>query len=322
VCGLVGIVSRSARHNARFLHGMYNNQSRGTDAYGVVGMTPAGAVSIYKKAGAVYNSIHKCRFINTSPVLMGHTRFSTHGSASVMINNHPFSVGNIVGMHNGVISNYQSIAQDRKYKLQSQCDSEVLFHMLNDMESDADIQDIIDEVSGYFVITWVDRRAPHLINILRGGSSTQLSMAEVTGVGFIYSSDKEHMPYYSTDKARVINVPQYTLVVIDSHKMKMTMKEFALPPVGKGYTGKNWYDYSDTDYDDYYGATTVKTDKTATATNAEFDVEAFEDATGINCYYDCNLRCWADILTGVPIATELVPNGGLYTKPAKIKVQL
>lgn len=319
MCGLIGLVSRNARHNARFLHGLYNNQDRGTDAYGIVGVSPAGAVNVFKRAGAVYNSVHKCRFINTAPVLMGHTRFATHGSAGIMINNHPFSVGNVVGMHNGVISNYQALATKFGYTLQSQCDSEVLFHLINSLESNDGIQDIIDEVCGYYVITWVDRRAPQFVNILRGGSSTSLSMVEITGVGYIYSSEKSHLPCFPTDKSRAINIPLYSLTTIDTAKMKMSVKEFTPAPAGNAY-GKDWYSYgwSESDYDTTGYSTKWDRKKGGKTVNIvdlnKSEDEVFESTDDINAYYDCNLKSWCDIATGVPVARELVPNGGLLKK--------
>lgn len=56
-------------------------------------------------------------------LIAGHTRFATHGT-KVVRNAHPFSVGHLIGMHNGVIPALYDRENDRT-------DSEALFNILN-----------------------------------------------------------------------------------------------------------------------------------------------------------------------------------------------
>jgi glucosamine 6-phosphate synthetase-like amidotransferase/phosphosugar isomerase protein len=244
MCGLTGLIGRAPKHAARFVHSMYNNQARGTDAFGIIGITPDGNFNVFKKAGAVYNNIAKCKFLDDAPALMGHTRMATHGSALKLINDHPFFAGDIIGMHNGVIHNHAEIGKG--FDIQSECDSEPLFHIINAFRDLSDVQDLIDSVTGYYVITWVDRKTPDNIYLLRGGYSTSISMAELKGVGLIYSSDESHLPCYSTDTIRKIVLPQYSLTIIDTKKIKMTTEEYQRPKAVVYSFGGDW------DSEDFY----------------------------------------------------------------------
>jgi len=293
MCGLGGIISKSTKHNARFLHLAYMNTERGGDSFGVTGMNPAtNEVKIFKRQGLVHDSIHKCRFISTMPTLLLHTRQSTHGSPANMINNHPFSAGSIIGSHNGVISNYQELGAG--YPIQSECDSECLIHMINDFRDDTDIQDFISNVRGYYVVNWIDKRNTGVVNILRGGASTMISMFEIKGVGIVYSSDEYHIPCFASDTARKINIPQYSLTTIDTRKLKVLTREFKAPKLVYAVAKYNKYEYYDYDYE------------TRNDTSLVVDVPS---------YYDGNDNCYKTY-DGIPIEKSKTLDGKLSTATA------
>ena len=83
-------------------------------------------------------------------VFMGHVRFATTGDVTKK-NAHPFVKGSVIGAHNGIIDNHQSISSEIGKKVD--VDSEVIFGLLNKKEK---YQDVFDLLQGDFALTWID----------------------------------------------------------------------------------------------------------------------------------------------------------------------
>ena len=83
-------------------------------------------------------------------VFMGHVRFATNCDVTKK-NAHPFVKGSVIGAHNGIIDNHQSISSEIGKKVD--VDSEVIFGLLNKKEK---YQDVFDLLQGDFALTWID----------------------------------------------------------------------------------------------------------------------------------------------------------------------
>jgi|TARA_R100001530_G_scaffold47170_2_gene35464 glucosamine 6-phosphate synthetase-like amidotransferase/phosphosugar isomerase protein len=92
-------------------------------------------------------------------VAMGHVRFATHGTVSIR-NAHPFSIGKVIGAHNGVIMNHDIVA--KKINKSVEVDSEVIFGLINKKD---DIQDVLDLIYGDYAISWVKENS-YILNLL------------------------------------------------------------------------------------------------------------------------------------------------------------
>jgi len=63
---------------------------------------------------------------------VGHTRWATHGDPKNNANNHPILHGNVLGVHNGVLRNHESIlAETGRQDAASEVDSEAIFAAVN-----------------------------------------------------------------------------------------------------------------------------------------------------------------------------------------------
>ena len=91
-------------------------------------------------------------------IVMGHVRLATHGKVKVT-NAHPFTVGNVTGVHNGVIYNYNQVAKSMG-KSVPEVDSQVLFQSLYKNE----MNKAFENIEGDFALTWVkdSNRKVHL----------------------------------------------------------------------------------------------------------------------------------------------------------------
>jgi len=110
--------------------------AQGPHAYGWMQYVPDKGVTVEKHRGradtdqAIDNVITG---VETNPRwVVGHTRWATHGSPQNMLNNHPIVHQNIVGVHNGVISNHEEIlAKTGRFDPKTEVDSEAIFAAVN-----------------------------------------------------------------------------------------------------------------------------------------------------------------------------------------------
>lgn len=123
----------------------------------------------------------------SSIIGMGHTRWATHGSKTD-VNSHPHHSmsGNIIIVHNGIISNYQEIKTfliEQKYSFYSDTDTEVIanlieyYFQINNVFSAA-IELALDKLQGTWALGIINTREPYNIYITRHGSPLLLGYNE------------------------------------------------------------------------------------------------------------------------------------------------
>ena len=131
MCGIVGYTG--AKQAAPILlSGLAKLEYRGYDSAGVVVRSGENAPEVVKAKGRLRVLEEKT---NNGQALMGtcgvgHTRWATHGEPSE-VNAHPHCSDdmNVVGVHNGIIENYQELKEKmirKGYSFYSQTDTEVL----------------------------------------------------------------------------------------------------------------------------------------------------------------------------------------------------
>jgi len=100
--------------------------------------------------------------------LMAHTRNATTGAVSVE-NAHPFSIGRIVGAHNGIVFNHADL--NRTLGRDCAVDSMHIFQSLSESRP-------LSEIQAYGAITFVNARRPHRLYLGRFNHG-QLSVARL-----------------------------------------------------------------------------------------------------------------------------------------------
>ena len=113
MCGLFGYTLHESiydKDKARILGSVlgYNCTDRGRDSWGVVRLDPGNKYQIQKGLGPIHRGIEYKQFEH--PQVFGHTRHATMGAVNVD-NAHPFEMDRIVGMHNGIISNWKALGE-------------------------------------------------------------------------------------------------------------------------------------------------------------------------------------------------------------------
>lgn len=143
---------------------------RGADAAGCAyqhGTT--GELVVNKQPGGA------SRFLETVDVpgdvrqLLLHVRDFTKGRPSLMSNNHPIRHGEIVGVHNGTITNdeqvFADLARDR-FEPGMTVDSEAIFAALDDAAGDDALA--LERLTGALATGWFDERRAASVFLARG----------------------------------------------------------------------------------------------------------------------------------------------------------
>ncbi len=136
MCGIVGYVGKEQAAPI-LLDGLSKLEYRGYDSAGIAVRDNASAIKIIKAKGRLKGLIEKTdaghAVFGTCGI--GHTRWATHGEPSET-NAHPHTSddGNVVGVHNGIIENYQELKAKlvkNGYSFYSSTDTEVAVKLVD-----------------------------------------------------------------------------------------------------------------------------------------------------------------------------------------------
>ena len=136
MCGIVGFTGKRQAAPV-LLDGLAKLEYRGYDSAGIAvrnGLDPVEIVKAKGKLKILREMTDEGRAISGTCGI-GHTRWATHGEPSVT-NAHPHASddNNVVGVHNGIIENYQSLKEKlikNGYSFKSQTDTEVAVKLVD-----------------------------------------------------------------------------------------------------------------------------------------------------------------------------------------------
>ena len=224
MCGIVGCVGKD---NGRqyIIDGLKTLDYRGYDSAGVAFMREK-TISIYKDAGSVEHIDSIIPENEIGDVLIGHTRWATHGKPT-QINSHPHLSfdGEFALVHNGIIERFIEVRDGLKEKgitFKSDTDSEVIcnliaLHYKEDKDVLKAINKTMKEITGSYAVGLI-HKGENRIYILKNASPLLVGVGEKYNLiasdaspmieytnNFIELGDKEY-GYIDNESYKIFNL--------------------------------------------------------------------------------------------------------------------
>jgi len=199
----------------------------------------------YKKSNLTYlkmsNSEDSINSEHRPVSVLGHCRLKTKGTELNNVNNHPIIRDNIVGVHNGMISNddYLFDHYSDKFKRNGKVDSEIIFALIEHYSGNNGtiveaIQKANQEIYGGFACAMVHRFQPYIVWLFRNSNPCSIFHYKDSGLviwssmpQFIRSATKG----YTLGEPEEIEFPAETGIAIDLYQNKFY--RFKLKDQGK-----------------------------------------------------------------------------------------
>jgi len=132
MCGICGYVSRQEPSNELMMlatNTFLSIEDRGNQASGIAYLDEAHK-SVIKNpipARSFVSTVQYKEFLCAKPsIAIFHTRLATSGSVNDNNNNHPFQLGGLVWVHNGIIWNSKELTKEFNLQYKGECDSYII----------------------------------------------------------------------------------------------------------------------------------------------------------------------------------------------------
>jgi glucosamine--fructose-6-phosphate aminotransferase (isomerizing) len=219
MCGIVGYIGNDLKGKEVVLNGLSRLEYRGYDSAGIA-LKYDDTLKVVKSQGVVQKLIDNLINEDESKIVIGHTRWATHGEPS-QVNAHPHvsNNGNIVLVHNGIIENYETLKKkllEEGYTFHSETDTEVLVNWIEFVKNqcgcslEESIRMALKDVIGAYALLVVDNENDKIV-------ATRMSSPMAIGVNgseYIIASDATPIIPYTNE---IIYLEDRQVAIIDSN---------------------------------------------------------------------------------------------------------
>jgi len=184
MCGIVGVIGN---HQAAplMIEALKRMEYRGYDSAGIATIE-GGRIDRRRAAGKLANlSDLLVRDPLPGRTGIGHTRWATHGAAT-LANAHPHRTAHVAVVHNGIIENHDSLARELTAGgavLESETDSEIVAHLVErglaqDLPPLAAVRAAAARLEGAFALVFLFEADPDMLVATRCGSPLAIGHGE------------------------------------------------------------------------------------------------------------------------------------------------
>lgn len=154
MCGIVAVAGKiGVNEESAFRQLLILDSLRGEHSTGVVSVNALGEVETAKRVGDPFQLFDTSQWRDImnrqNRILIGHNRYATVGKIN-RANAHPFEFSNIVGVHNGTLTNKHSLPNSHRFDT----DTETLYSYINDVG----VKEAISHTDGAWALAFFDRR--------------------------------------------------------------------------------------------------------------------------------------------------------------------
>ncbi len=226
MCSVVGYIGNSFCRSF-VLKGLTRLQYRGYDSAGFACLSPESNQLIFlKAAGELSNLIEKCKHNPIDGhVGIGHTRWSTHGSACEE-NAHPhFDCQKTISIvHNGIIENYHQLKMAllarNGHVFLSQTDTEIIAHLLEEelkqqKNLKLSVQAVVNQLEGAFAFISIAQEHPDTMIVVRKGSPVCIGIGDQE---MLVASDVYAFAGFTN---KVVYIPDQSFALISKNEIEL-----------------------------------------------------------------------------------------------------
>jgi glucosamine 6-phosphate synthetase-like amidotransferase/phosphosugar isomerase protein len=226
MCGIVAYIGQE-QPIINLMYLMADNQSRGKHSTGAY--IDGKILKTEGLSTELISMINKNK-IENAELFIGHTRHATHG-AKTAENTHPYTYGKYIGVHNGMLSNYDMLLNEHGQK-QVDVDSKAIFKLLNVTDN----YRLLGEFDGTINAVWTESDG-QLYVYRRNNPLFRFR----NNKGIFFSSLREGLELISGDPDQVKEVTPNKLFIYSptGEKVDSIVIENKYPD----YDGPNWNNY-------------------------------------------------------------------------------
>jgi glucosamine 6-phosphate synthetase-like amidotransferase/phosphosugar isomerase protein len=156
-------------------------------------------LSIFGESKDCYGSLLKVwrEYPQRGRIYLGHCRAGTTGDKEDNENNHPIKIGNLVGIHNGVIKNHDEIFKKLGCKRDGKVDSESIFRLFEHYTQKGKepftldmVQEIVNKLEGQYAITLFNADNLEQVPVFRDGRPVEFVLIRKYGILLMISETK------------------------------------------------------------------------------------------------------------------------------------
>lgn len=218
MCGNVGVAGiLNVAEEKAFKQLLVVDVLRGEHSTGVAVIPRHNAEpKIAKQVGNPFELFNDKRFDTAmggmNRVIIGHNRFATQGAVN-KANAHPFDFDNVVGAHNGTLSNKHALEGGNNFTVDSQA-------LYNHIDKHG-VEDAITKCMGAWALVWWDKNAETL-NFLRNSERTLYTVMSEDGKKIFWASEWEMLNLVMNrngmkyDKIKTVPVDTWVSIPVDS----------------------------------------------------------------------------------------------------------
>jgi glucosamine 6-phosphate synthetase-like amidotransferase/phosphosugar isomerase protein len=218
MCGINGMVflkgvkrDKAMMDKIRFVFDqlLFETQDRGEHATGIASFKRDGSYELYKKdinADKMTRLDENYRKIvdnfngKDSSVIISHTRYYTKGKPDKNFNNHPFDIGNVVGLHNGSVKNDDFLFGKHKenFTRVGEVDSEIIFQLINHHNKEnisiKGLKKALEDtwIRGLFALAFVHKNDSNTLHLIKQEKPMYVAFWQEAGI-VIFNSDDDYI---------------------------------------------------------------------------------------------------------------------------------
>ncbi|VTS15192.1 glutamine--fructose-6-phosphate transaminase (isomerizing) [Streptococcus pseudoporcinus] len=185
MCGIVGVIGNRNATDI-LMQGLEKLEYRGYDSAGIF-VANGEQSSLVKSVGRIADLRAKIGIDVAGSTGIGHTRWATHGQATVE-NAHPHTsaTGRFVLVHNGVIENYLQIKEEflADHNFKGQTDTEIAVHLIGKFVEEDQLtvleafQKALSIIEGSYAFALIDREDADTIYVAKNKSPLLIGLGQ------------------------------------------------------------------------------------------------------------------------------------------------